>query len=112
MEIHGKRVTLRPVVPVDAAGFAAILETPEVASLWLGYGLARVESEFLVEEKNVAVYVIVAGDRLVGLIQTTDEPDPDFPSRQHRSLPRPGGARPHDLVRVPVTIGGSNQFRP
>jgi aminoglycoside 6'-N-acetyltransferase len=83
MEIHGKRVILRPLVPDDAATLAAILETPEVARWWPGYGLARVESEFLGDEPNVAVYGIVVEDRLIGLVQTTEEPEPDF---RHASI--------------------------
>jgi Acetyltransferases, including N-acetylases of ribosomal proteins len=83
MEIHGRRVILRPLVPDDVERLVAILETPEVARWWPGYSLARVESEFLVDEPNVAVYAIVAENRLVGLIQTTEEPEPDF---RHASI--------------------------
>src|SRR6185436_39987 len=68
MEIHGERVTLRPIRADDAAGLAAILETPEVARWWPAYDLARVEAEFLVNEPNYVVYAIDVDERLVGAI--------------------------------------------
>jgi aminoglycoside 6'-N-acetyltransferase len=78
MEIDGQRVRLRPVVAADAAGLAVILETPEVARWWPAYDRARVDAEFLVPEEDVAVYAILVGDRLVGLIQTSEENEPEF----------------------------------
>jgi aminoglycoside 6'-N-acetyltransferase len=78
MEIHGERVTLRPVTPDDAPGLAAILATPEVAAWWPAFDLARVEAEFLVAEPNYTAFAIVVDDRLAGLIQTNEEPDPEF----------------------------------
>ena len=78
MEIHGPRVTLRPVVPADAAGLAAILATPEVARWWPAYDLARVEAEYLVAEEDVIVFSILVGERLVGLIQASEENEPEF----------------------------------
>jgi aminoglycoside 6'-N-acetyltransferase len=83
MEIHGDRVTLRPVVRKDAPGLAAILATPEVARWWPAYDLARVEAEFLVNEPNYVVYSIDVDGRLVGMIQTHDEPEPEF---RHASI--------------------------
>ena len=83
MQIHGRRVTLRPLVSGDAPRLAEILGTPEVARWWTGYDLARVESEFLVAEPNVVVYGIELDGRLIGLIQSTEEPEPDF---RHASI--------------------------
>lgn len=83
MTIRGKHVTLRPLVPADAAPLAAILRTPEVARWWTGYDQARVEAEFLADEPNVTVHGIEVGGRLVGLIQVTEEPEPDF---RHASI--------------------------
>ena len=67
----------------DAARLAEILETPEVARWWTGYDRARVEAEFLVDEPNVTVFGIVLDGRLIGLIQSTEEPTPDF---RHASI--------------------------
>jgi aminoglycoside 6'-N-acetyltransferase len=83
MEIHGERVTLRPIALDDAAGLAAILATPEVARWWPAYDLARVEAEFLVEEPNYVVYAIDLDGRLIGAIQTHEEPEPEF---RHASI--------------------------
>ena len=46
MEIHGRQVTLRPLVPADASRLVEILQAPEVARWWTGYDQVRVESEF------------------------------------------------------------------
>jgi aminoglycoside 6'-N-acetyltransferase len=78
MEIHGDRVTLRRVVPDDAPLLAAILEMPEVARWWPAFDRTRVEEEFLADEPNAVVYTIVADGSVVGLIQTSEEPDPEF----------------------------------
>jgi aminoglycoside 6'-N-acetyltransferase len=78
MEIRGERVLLRPVKPEDAEPLAAMLATPEVARWWPAFDLARVEAEFLVPEPNYVAYGIVVDDRLVGLVQTNEEPDPEF----------------------------------
>jgi len=83
MEIRGDRVTLRPVVRNDAPGLAGILATPEVARWWPAYDLARVEAEFLVNEPNYVVYAIDVDGRLVGAIQTHEEPEPEF---RHASI--------------------------
>jgi aminoglycoside 6'-N-acetyltransferase len=83
MEIHGERVTLRPVIPGDAARLAQILGTPEVARWWPAYDLARVEADLLVDEPNYVVYGILADGRLIGAIQTHEEPEPEF---RHASI--------------------------
>lgn len=83
MAIHGEQVTLRPLRPADATRLAEILQTPEVARWWTGYDLARVKADFLVDEPNVVVYGIDLAGRLVGLIQSTEEPEPDF---RHASI--------------------------
>lgn len=78
MELNGNRVTLRPLGANDGPRLAEILGSPAVARWWPGFDLPRVEKEFLVDEPNVVVYGIVAEGTLVGLIQTTEEPEPDF----------------------------------
>jgi aminoglycoside 6'-N-acetyltransferase len=78
MEITGERVTLRRVTAADAPRLAAILATPEVARWWPAFDLARVHEEFLVEQPDYVPYAIVVDGRLVGLIQTNEEQDPEF----------------------------------
>lgn len=83
MEIRGAHVTLRPLQPRDARRLADILQTPEVARWWTGYDRARVKAEFLTAEPNLTVYGIDLAGMLVGLIQVTEEPTPDF---RHASI--------------------------
>jgi aminoglycoside 6'-N-acetyltransferase len=78
MEIHGGHVSLRPVVAADINGLAAILATPEVARWWPAYDRARVEAEYLADEDDVTVWAIDLGERLVGLIQASEENEPEF----------------------------------
>jgi aminoglycoside 6'-N-acetyltransferase len=78
MEIRGPRVTLRPVVAEDAEGLAAILATAEVARWWPAYDRARVEAEYLISDDDVIVWAIDLGERLVGLIQASEENEPEF----------------------------------
>jgi aminoglycoside 6'-N-acetyltransferase len=78
MEIRGKRVTLRRVEPDDAPRLAAILATPDVARWWPAFDLARVQAEFLVEQPDYVPYAIVVDGRIVGLIQTNEEQEPEF----------------------------------
>jgi len=82
VEIRGERVTLRPVVPADLPGLLAILATPEVARWWPAYDRTRVE-EFVAREKDVTVYAIDLEERLVGLIQASEENEPEF---RHASI--------------------------
>jgi aminoglycoside 6'-N-acetyltransferase len=93
MEIHGERVTLRPIIPADAAGLTAILATPEVARWWPAYDRARVDAEYLVAQDDVSVWAILVDDRLVGLIQASEENEPEF---RHASI---------DLFLDPVLHG-------
>jgi aminoglycoside 6'-N-acetyltransferase len=83
MELRGSSVMLRPIVPDDAAGLATILATPEVARWWPAYDRARVDAEYLVAQDDVSVWAIVVDDRLVGLIQASEENEPEF---RHASI--------------------------
>ena len=78
MELRGPRLTLRPVAAEDAEGLAAILATPDVARWWPAYDRARVEAEYLVAEDDAIVWAILLGERLVGLIQGSEENEPEF----------------------------------
>ncbi|HEX5825454.1 MAG TPA: GNAT family protein [Candidatus Limnocylindrales bacterium] len=83
MEIRGPRLTLRPVVADDAEGLASILATPDVARWWPAYDLARVKAEYLVEEPDVTIFAILVDGQLVGLIQASEENEPEF---RHASI--------------------------
>ena len=83
MAIHGRQVKLRPLTSTDAERLTAILRTPEVARWWTGYDQGRVEAEFLVDEPDLTVYGIEHDGRLVGLIQVSEETQPEF---RHASI--------------------------
>lgn len=83
MIIRGPNVMLRPIRHDDAERLTEILLAPDVARWWTGYDMDRVEAEFLADEPHVTVYAIELGQRLVGLIQATEEPTPEF---RHASL--------------------------
>ena len=83
MEIHGRRIALRPIVASDAERLAAILATPEVARWWPAYDQARVEAEYVVADEDMIVFAILVNDRLVGLIQASEENEPEF---RHASI--------------------------
>jgi len=76
--LHGAIVTLRPAREADLGPFAAMLATPEVARWWPAYDRARVDAEFLAEEEGYTVHAIEVKGRLVGMIQTSEENEPEF----------------------------------
>jgi aminoglycoside 6'-N-acetyltransferase len=78
MELHGKRVVLRPTTEADAPALAAILTTPEVARWWPSFDTARVEKELTGHDEDVDVYAIIVDGVLVGAIQSHEESDPEF----------------------------------
>jgi aminoglycoside 6'-N-acetyltransferase len=71
-ELHGRLVTLRPVAPADLPALLAILDEPEVARWW-----RRAEWE-RVDERDAVTFTIVAGGRVAGCIQYSEETDPDY----------------------------------
>ncbi|KDN21189.1 GNAT family N-acetyltransferase [Amycolatopsis rifamycinica] len=74
--IHGDRVRLRPIGPADRTRVREILATPEVARWW---GDPDRETEGLYEvEEGRSVYVIEFDGGVVGLIQSCEEPDPQY----------------------------------
>ena len=78
MELHGKRVVLRPTESADAAELTAILATPEVARWWPAFDRTRVEAEMTGGDEDVDVYAIVVDGKLIGAIQSHEESDPEF----------------------------------
>lgn len=77
-DLAGDRVRLRPVAPVDLERLVGILHTPEVSAWWPTYDLARARSEFLDPDPDYDAYVIEVDGRIAGLIQSTEEPEPEF----------------------------------
>jgi aminoglycoside 6'-N-acetyltransferase len=78
MNVAAPVITIRPVLPEDAPAFTAILTHPSVARWWGDFDQDRVERELIVGEPNLRVYAIEVDGRLVGAIQTQEEPDAEF----------------------------------
>ena len=78
MELRGREVVLRPARSDDTEVFTAILAEPSVKRWWPDHDRHRVETDLLRPEKDVAAYAIEADGRVVGLIQVTEEPEPEF----------------------------------
>lgn len=76
--LRGRRVLLRPARDDDADALTAILAEPSVAMWWPDHDRRRVETELLRPEEDVFVFSIEGEGRLVGLIQVTEEPEPEF----------------------------------
>lgn len=77
-ELRGRRVILRGPGAADADHLDAILAEPEVARWWPRYDRERVMRELIGERDDVEGFVIELAGRVVGYIQTAEEPDPEF----------------------------------
>lgn len=76
--LAGALVRLRPATETDIPALAAIRETPEVYARWGGGAdLAAAVAEDLADDGK-QVLTILAGDRVVGAIQWSEEEDPDY----------------------------------
>ena len=78
MTVDAPALTIRPVLPEDAPTLAAILAQPSVARWWGEFDQNRVEQELIVGEPDQRVYAIELDERLVGVIQSHEETDPEF----------------------------------
>jgi len=73
IELQGQRVLLRPLAGGDAEGLRAIRRLPEVADRW-----GTLEDDFPWEEPTAARLSILIGSELAGMIQFTEENEPDY----------------------------------
>jgi len=82
--LTGAHVTLRPAHEADVDALTSMFEEPEVARWWCRYDRARVEAEVLHEDDpTITVYVLDVDGEVTGLIQSTEEPEPDY---RHASI--------------------------
>jgi aminoglycoside 6'-N-acetyltransferase len=73
-ELSGERVVLRPTTERDAGDLTRIHASPEVAAWW-----GPVPDGFpLEDEPETTRFTIVVEDRIAGLIQFGEEPEPDY----------------------------------
>ena len=79
MILTGERVALRAMTAADVDRVAAIMAEPAVARWWPGFDRARVEDDLLLgQEEGDRVYVVVVGGEVVGVVQSYEEPDPEY----------------------------------
>jgi aminoglycoside 6'-N-acetyltransferase len=81
--MRGQWVRLRLVSAADVPRIAEILGAPEVAQWWHGYDLERVRREYLSDEDDVVAFVVEVDGQVIGLIQFSEETDPDY---RHASI--------------------------
>lgn len=73
-ELHGSGVTLRAPAPEHAEGLRAIRSEQEVADFW-----GPLENDFPLDDEPTAHrYAIVVDGELAGMIQFTEENEPDY----------------------------------
>lgn len=78
MQLHGTTVRLRSVTEADIDALASIFTEPEIARWWTGYDRARIEDELLAADDDTDVFVVEADGEVAGVIQCSEEPDPDY----------------------------------
>ena len=65
-------------MPGDRVAVGRILAQPSVARWWGDFDQDRVERDLIVGEPDMRVYAIEVDGRLVGAIQSVEEPEPEF----------------------------------
>jgi aminoglycoside 6'-N-acetyltransferase len=77
--LAGARVVLRPVGPADVDHLCRLFAEPEVARWWGRYDRGRIDRELVVgDDPTTTSYVIEVDGLPAGLIQSWEEPDPDY----------------------------------
>lgn len=84
-------ITLRPLRRADAEEMLALLQQPGVERWWGAYDAEKLERDFF-DPAWAYTYRIIIQDRLVGLLQFHEVPDPDYKS-----------------VAVDITLGDEHQ---
>jgi len=73
-DLRGEKVVLRRTVPADAGSLRELLATPEVGAWW-----GPVPADFPMEDDPDATrWSILLEDRIAGLVQFGEEPEPDY----------------------------------
>jgi aminoglycoside 6'-N-acetyltransferase len=72
------RLRLRPPVESDVPLLARILAEPPVARFWPSHDEASVREDFVEGDEDLTVFVIEHEGRVAGLIQFSDEDDPQY----------------------------------
>lgn len=81
--LQGSSVRLRSTRPGDRTALVAIRSTPAVRCRWRGDDLAAEFDEELADTEVVRLTIELADGTIVGLIQFSEEPDPEY---RHASI--------------------------
>ena len=76
--LTGERVVLRPVEAGDADDLEAMFAEPAVAQRWPQRDRAKIDAELLHPDDDTTVYAITVDGDVVGIIQSWEEPDPEY----------------------------------
>jgi aminoglycoside 6'-N-acetyltransferase len=76
-DLTGERVLLRPLAGEYAEPLRAIRRQPEVADWW-----GPLEEDFPDEEPTAERFAVLEDERVVGMIQVTEETEPDYPNAE------------------------------
>ena len=77
--VEPQSCVLRSVEAGDIDALAHIMAEPPVARWWWGYDRDRIVREFLVgDDPNITSYVVDVNGEVAGIIQSWEEPDPEY----------------------------------
>ncbi|MGH9279327.1 MAG: GNAT family N-acetyltransferase [Acidimicrobiales bacterium] len=77
--MHGSRVVLRPVTDADLDDLCVLFAEPEVARWWGNFDRDRIVQDIIHDDdEGISTYTILVGGAVVGLIQSWEEPDPEY----------------------------------
>lgn len=83
VELRGRLVRLRPVTVDDLSRIAEIRRTEEVARRWRGEDLTSELAADLADEELFQFAIELADGRIVGMVQFSEEQDPEY---RHASI--------------------------
>ena len=78
MKLRGDRVVLRPLAEADVERIVELGSDPEVVRWWRGLTPEHVAEKARGEEKDVAVFAILAESEVAGMIQYWEEVDEEI----------------------------------
>ncbi len=78
MELRGDRVVLRPLSKNDVDRIVQLGADPEVERWWRGLTPEHVLEKVRAEEQGVAVFAILLGGEVAGMIQYHEEKDEEY----------------------------------
>ena len=78
MQLAGRAVNLRPVLPEDAPRLLEIVTHPEVARWWPAWDADRVDRDLIAADPHSVHLAIEHDGRVIGALQAWEEPDAEY----------------------------------